>query len=625
MQNSDISKRETTYYESLNEYKRISTVEVSIGNRPVGGHNPIRLQSMTSIDTNNIEAVTAQSKRIIDAGGDYVRITAQGIKEAEALKIIKEKLHSDGYDNPIVADIHFNPKAAEVSARYIEKVRINPGNYVDKRISGETQYSDKEYVAELEKTRQNLKSLFDVCKRNNVAIRIGVNHGSLSQRVMSRYGDTPEGLVMSLIEFLQICIAEDFHNIVLSIKASNTRVMVQACRMLVAKMKEMGKCYPIHLGVTEAGEGEDGRLKSAIGIGTLLIDGIGDTVRVSLTEDPEFEIPVARTIVDYCTQSIKTEIPAIATLPYDPFSYSRRNTMTVHNIGGGKLPVVFASVGTSGLQVFNRKPDYLIFESTPDTTLFDKYAETIPDIIVPYEYWLNTGKGIPMHRIDAFHQHKLHDTINIVNIGLHELHEISKIANLPNVVLMLDAGLGVAYRNLRAAVVYLQQQSILNPFVATLRTDIANTETFQITSSAGLGGMFIDGLADGICIINPLLKPQFISATSFGILQASRVRFSKTEYISCPSCGRTLFDIQTAVKEIRKRTGHLPNLKIGVMGCIVNGPGEMADADYGYVGAGRGLITLYKEKEVVRKNIPADRAVDELIELIKENGDWKEA
>lgn len=614
----------TTYYNSLTKYSRIETVEVSIGNRPVGGKNPIRLQSMTSIDTNDIEAVVAQTQRVIDAGGDYVRITAQGIKEAEALHVIKQQLLKNGYDNPLVADIHFNPKAAEVSAQYIEKVRINPGNYVDKRVNAEMHYTDEEYVAELDKTRQNLQSLFSVCKEKGVAIRIGVNHGSLSQRVMSRYGDTPEGLVMSLIEFLQICIAEDFHSIVLSIKASNTRVMVQACRMLVAKMKEMGRCYPIHLGVTEAGEGEDGRLKSAIGIGTLLIDGIGDTVRVSLTEDPECEIPVARQIVDYCAKQDTIDFKTIENLSYNPFSYSRRNTMTVHQTGGGKLPVVLAYADNSTSIDFIQKPDYFLFESYPGNDVFDSFNSIVPNCILPFKDWKTNGKGFPLFSVNEFVENEKHDICNFVKIDYQDIDTIVDFANNATVIFILEAKTGVAYRELRAGVELLNQRGIQNPVIVSMNQDIPDKESFQITSACGVGGMFIDGLADGICLKNIKLDASVVSATSFGILQASRVRFSKTEYISCPSCGRTLFDIQKAVKEIRQRTGHLPNLKIGVMGCIVNGPGEMADADYGYVGAGRGLITLYKEKEVVRKNIPADKAVDELIELIKENGDWND-
>jgi (E)-4-hydroxy-3-methylbut-2-enyl-diphosphate synthase len=614
----------TTYYNSLTKYSRIDTVEVKIGNRPVGGKNPIRLQSMTSIDTNNIEAVVAQTQRIVDAGGDYVRITAQGLKEAESLKTIKEQLLEKGYSNPLVADIHFNPKAAELAAEYIEKVRINPGNYVEKRTINEVHYTDEEYENELVKIRQNLHTLLSICKKNGVAIRIGVNHGSLSQRVMSRYGDTPEGLVMSLIEFLQICIAEDFHSIVLSIKASNTRVMVHSCRLLIAKMKEMGCCYPVHLGVTEAGEGEDGRLKSAIGIGTLLTDGIGDTVRVSLTEEPEFEIPVARQIVDYCTKQDDSIYNTIESLPYDPYSYSRRTTLMVDAIGGGKIPVVLAYADNAKPTDFKQKPDYFIFEKYPGNEIYSIFASVVPNVILPFTDWKQNGKGFPLFTLQEFLQNDHHAICNFIKISYKDIESLSKDLDLKTVVFILDSVSGVGYRELRAAVVELQKRGILNPIIIATTYSESNKETFQIATACGLGGMFIDGLADGICLTNKALDASVVSFTSFGILQASRVRFSKTEYISCPSCGRTLFDIQTTVKEIRQRTGHLPNLKIGVMGCIVNGPGEMADADYGYVGAGRGLITLYKEKEVVRRGVPANKAVDELIELIKEHGDWKE-
>jgi len=621
--NSNTVKNMSTYYNSLTEYKRIETVEVSIGNRPVGGRNPIRLQSMTSVDTNDIAAVVAQTQRVVDAGGDYVRITAQGIKEAEALKTIKQQLLENGYDNPLVADIHFNPKAAEVSALYIEKVRINPGNYVDKRASSEIRYSDEEYNAELIKIRQNLKTLLSICKDKGVAIRIGVNHGSLSQRIISRYGDTPRGLVVSLIEFLQICIAEDFHAVVLSIKASNTRVMVQACRMLIAKMKEMGRCYPVHLGVTEAGEGEDGRLKSAIGIGTLLIDGIGDTVRVSLTEEPECEIPVARQIVDYCTKHDNTvTFNNIHTFPFDPFSYNRRKTFPVHQIGDGRLPVVLAFADNAKPSDFIQKPDYLIFESYPGDAILEQFNAVVPYSILPFIHWKQTGKGFPLFTLDEFAGNEKHQTCNFVKINYQDIDTLGDVANHPSVVFIVEAVSSVAYRELRVVVVALQLKNIQNPVIVFTKSSVTDKETFQINAACSVGGMFIDGLADGICLNGTSFEAPVLSATSFGILQASRVRFSKTEYISCPSCGRTLFDIQKAVKEIRERTGHLSNLKIGVMGCIVNGPGEMADADYGYVGAGRGLITLYKEKVVVRKNIPAHKAVDELIDLIKENGDW---
>jgi len=367
------------YCQSLTKYKRIKTVAVSIGNCPLGADNPIRLQSMTSVDTNDTSGVVAQIIRIIEGGGDYIRLTAQGVREAENLKIIKKLLLEQGYDNPLVADIHFNSKAAEVSALYVEKVRINPGNYVDKRTSADVHYTDEEYAVELDKIRKNIQPLLKICKEHRVAIRIGVNHGSLSQRVMSKYGDTPLGLVMSLIEFLQICIEQDFHSIVLSIKASNTRVMVQACRLLMVKMKEHGRCYPVHLGVTEAGEGEDARLKSAIGIGTLLVDGIGDTIRVSLTEDPEVEIPVARQIVEYCTNKKDTQhLNAITKLPYNPFSYTRRKTALVHHIGGNKLPVVLAHVDENNIPSdFTQKPDYFVFESYPGDKIFAEFTSVL--------------------------------------------------------------------------------------------------------------------------------------------------------------------------------------------------------------------------------------------------------
>lgn len=615
------------YFENLNTYQRIATKEVIIGNRPVGGANPVRLQSMTNTDTNDVAATVEQCIRIVDAGGDYVRITAQGVKEAETLNSIKQELLKRGYTNPIVADIHFNPKAAEVSAQFIEKVRINPGNYTDKRNAGQLSFSDEEYTAELDKIRQNLKPLLDVCREKRVAIRIGVNHGSLSQRVMSRYGDTPLGLVMSLIEFLHICRAEDFHQLVLSIKASNTRVMLQACRLLVQKMKEEGFCYPVHLGVTEAGEGEDGRLKSAAGIGTLLVDGIGDTVRVSLTEAPEAEIPVARKIVDYCAAGGHVDSAiAIHKLPYNPFEYTRRQTIAVNQIGGGRLPIVIGSVDSSvTIDGYLQKPDYLLFSQDPGKKIFDEVSRVTPNCILPYGS-NSKGLGYPLFSIDEFLRvNDHHDSCNFVKVACSDVKRLSSIPAGSPVVLLLEAPAGVSMRLFRAAIVTMEKIGVRFPVVLKVTNASADLETFQVQTACDAGGLFLDGLADGIWIESTGNIDQTITSNvAFGILQATRARFTRTEFISCPSCGRTLFDIQTTVKEIRQRTGHLSNLKIGIMGCIVNGPGEMADADYGYVGAGRGLITLYKDREVVKRNIPEHKAVDELIELIKVSGDWKE-
>ncbi len=614
----------TQYYDSLTSYQRISSLEVTIGDRPIGAQNPIRLQSMTCTDTNDIDATVAQSERVIRAGGDYIRITAQGIKEAEALHLIKQRLIADGYTNPIVADIHFNPKAAEVASQYIEKVRINPGNYIDKRGNGEVHYTDEEYAAEIEKIRLNLKPLLQKCNQHGVAIRIGVNHGSLSQRVMSRYGDTPMGLVVSLLEFLQICEAESFYNVVLSIKASNTRLMVQACRLLVQKMKENGRVYPVHLGVTEAGEGEDGRLKSAVGIGTLLIDGIGDTVRVSLTEAPETEIPVARKIVDYCTQTNTTSIPEFNSLPYNPFEFQRRRTSQIHQIGGTKIPVVISVVkDQSSSVVLSRKPDFFIFKEKPTVQQFKLYNNLVPQVIVPFSFWQEAGVGFPFFSCKEFLQTTQHHSqCNFVYISIDDIIHLEQFKQCNNVVFLLSAKGNVAMREYRALIVLMMQSGIQLPVVLCNEQSTDNNEEYQIRAACDVGGLCIDGLVDGICIDNEKFSLEQNTLLALSLLQACRLRFSKTEYISCPSCGRTLFDIQKSVKEIRQRTGHLPNLKIGIMGCIVNGPGEMADADYGFVGAGRGLITLYKDREVVKRNIPADKAVDELIALIKENGDW---
>lgn len=598
-------------------YSRVATHQVPVGNVTIGGDKAIKLQSMTTTDTNNVDATVAQVKRIFDAGADLVRITAQGVKEAEKLRLIKAQLVDDGYTKPLVADIHFNPKAAVVAAEYVEKVRINPGNYVDSKRFKQLEYTDEEYSQELEKIRANLKPLLSVCKKHGTAIRIGANHGSLSDRIMSRYGDTPMGLVMSLVEFLRICREEGFFNVVLSIKASNTRVMVQSCRLLVSMMRDEGFVIPLHLGVTEAGEGEDGRIKSAVGIGALLMDGIGDTVRVSLTEDPECEIPVAKAIVDYC--SADASIESTCNFQVDPFSYKRRETDAVCSVGGSNPPVVVADL-RGGLQVDNY-PDYVIV---------DQFVKTIPSNcgqIVPLQCWDASLEGLawPLLTVEEYQRSNPKNSQCFLLVDADEL-DVSGITQLSAETLVLFVYSSRRdFRKQRSFVFRLIKAGIKHPVVFMNEYDEPAVGDLQIKAACDLGSVMIDGLCDGILLRNSHGTVRAAVELSYSLLQASRLRMSKTEYISCPSCGRTLFDIQDTVKRIKTQTSHLKNLKIAVMGCIVNGPGEMADADYGYVGSGPGKVSLYKEQEVIKRNVRSDEALGVLIEMIKEHGDWRDA
>lgn len=614
-----------SYIKSLTNYSRVKTREVAIGNKPVGGNNSIRLQSMTSTNTNEIQATINQVIRIVDRGADYVRITAQGPREAENLMLIKSRLLKSGYNNPIIADIHYSPEAALISSKYIDKVRINPGNYIDKKKFEQIEYTDEEYQAELDRIKINLRPLLEECKKNNTCIRIGVNHGSLSDRIMSRYGDTPLGMVMSLMEFLQVCKDEDFYTVVLSIKASNTRVMVQACRMLIAMMSEQNECFPLHLGVTEAGEGEDGRIKSAVGIGALLSDGIGDTVRVSLTEDPEEEIPVAEKIVCYALE--KTDhmpLPEFDAGIINPYEFVRRKSFSIINIGNGKTPVVIANS-------LNQKYEGSIY--TPEYVLLDTYDHTLPPNIlqiIPVRYWVKTNtQTFPLFELSEYvNAPAKSDQLNFVKTNYSEFDEIiqKSIANDPAVVFVVEPNSKNIIGGWRSFIFNCIKHSVKNPIVVSNSYSDNNLEDFQLKSASDFGAIFIDGLADGLLLSNEgNVTSAEVTGTAFSILQASRTRYVKTEYISCPSCGRTLFNLQATAKMIRERTMHLKGLKIGIMGCIVNGPGEMADADYGYVGASHGHVTLYKEKKVMKTNVPSHQAVDELINLIKEHGDWVDA
>jgi len=639
--NSDIN-----YCKNLFGYERFKTHEVRIGNLVLGGVNPIRLQSMTTTDTMNTEGTVEQSIRMIDAGCELVRITAPSKNEAENLAVIKNQLNEKGYHTPLVADIHFTPNAAEIAAGIVEKVRVNPGNYADKKKFEEIVYTSESYDAELKRIRERFTPLVLLCKKNNTAMRIGTNHGSLSDRILSRYGDTPLGMVESAMEFIRICRDHDFHDIVISMKASNTLVMVQAYRLLVNHMMKEGMSYPLHLGVTEAGDGEDGRIKSAVGIGTLLEDGLGDTIRVSLTEAPEAEIPVARMLAErYAHRSNHDPIEEVS-VPVMPFEHSRRHTATILNIGGKNVPrvvmdfshrneITAASLFAVGcnysvpLDKWNLTDLACDFIFIGDKTISFEIPGTL-GIIQNFGSWSSNPTSerhyplLSWMEFESLKGSRIASDLIFVQASIHDLNDasIEKISRAENAVLMLATTNQHGMAELRAAFFKLMNANCDVPVIAYRSYSDLNEDQFMLYSATDLGALLIDGLGDGIMISAPEIPMQKVNATAFGILQATRTRISKTEYISCPSCGRTLFDLQETTAKIREQTSHLKGVKIGIMGCIVNGPGEMADADYGYVGTGQGKITLYKEKNVVKKNVPEENAVAELIELIKEGGDW---
>lgn len=658
------------YCESLTSYKRLLTKEVSIGDLLLGNGNPIRVQTMTTTDTMDTKATVEQSIRCIEAGAELIRITAPSKNEAENLLQIKNALRQRGYSTPIVADIHFTPNAAEISARIIEKVRVNPGNYADKKKFEQLDYTDAAYAEEIERIRERFTPLVKICKEYGTAMRIGTNHGSLSDRIMSRYGDTPVGMVESAMEFLRIARNESYHNIVLSMKSSNPQVMVQAYRLLISTMyQEFGEIYPLHLGVTEAGDGEDGRIKSAVGIGTLLEDGIGDTIRVSLTEDPEFEIPVCKDLAKrYWTFSEKKSmVPVIEKLPYDPFSYQRRKTFAVSNIGGKQVPVIVADLS----KIDKLTPEHLqsigysYDERTDKWTIADAAADyvftgnqlldfalpgTLKVIVFPAT-WQEAGDKstyFPIFSDKGFVEASIKsEQLNFVMVDcyndetpVNDTTFLDYIANDPTVVICLSSTNNNAMQSVRRMFLELMQRDINNPVLLITDSSWKTPDEHLIHFATETGALLLEGLGDGICLgysssasmQNLQVKGrtylpvkdvyQFTNNTAFSILQATRTRISKTEYISCPSCGRTLFDLQETTARIRAVTSHLKGLKIAIMGCIVNGPGEMADADFGYVGSGPGKITLYKGKEIVRRNVNSDIAVDELIKLLKENNAW---
>lgn len=646
MSNNRLSDHQ--YIKSLTQFKRVKSREVTIGEIPLGGDNPIRIQSMTTTDTMDTEKTVAQSIRMIEAGCEYVRITAPSKKEAENLKAIKDSLRAKGYKTPLVADIHFTPNAAEIAAKIVEKVRVNPGNYADKKKFEDLEYTDETYTKELERIEERFTPLVKICKEEGIAMRIGTNHGSLSDRILGRYGDTPEGMVESALEFLRICEKHDFKNIVLSMKASNTQVMVQAYRLLLIKMAAEGMNYPLHLGVTEAGDGEDGRIKSAVGIGTLLEDGIGDTIRVSLTEEPEAEIPVAKALAErYENRGNHKLIPAINYNPINPYEYNRRAAKEVHNIGGKHHPVVFgdlsgrekitaASLFPFGYNYSVPLDKYNISDLACDYIFIGNNAVDfeIPGtlgLVTSAKNWQKQTEKprlYPLFSVDEYLDTDSYSPkLNFITARIEELSELfmETIESDPTAVLIIETDNEHGMAEQRRMFIEMMNNECTSPVIIKRSYANLTDDKFQLYSATDIGALFIDGLGDGIWIdAEKCGSKQFINSTSFGILQATRTRISKTEYISCPSCGRTLFDLQETTAKIRAQTSHLKGVKIGIMGCIVNGPGEMADADYGYVGTGPGKITLYKEKEVVRKNVPELEAVDALIDLIKQHGDWVE-
>lgn len=607
----------------FNYKRRVSSV-TKIGNTPLGGDNPIRIQSMTSTNTNDTENSVEQTIRIIEAGADYVRLTAQGVREAENLKNIKEEIRKRGYNTPLIADIHFNPRAAEAAAKYVEKVRINPGNFVDgAKVFEGKEFTDDEYAIEIEKIRTKLTSFLNICKEHNTAVRIGVNHGSLSDRILTRYGDTPEGMVESCMEFLRICLEQNFTDIAISMKASNTIVMTKAVRLLVQKMEDENLAFPLHLGVTEAGDGEDGRIKSAVGIGALLSDGIGDTVRVSLSEDPEFEVPVAKKMVNYILERANhPEIKATLNPKFSPFSAVKRKTYTVENVGGDKLPIVISNRANGNFE-FNVHflPDYIyVGKSLPAE------APRSISVIIDAEGWKEEKNTFPLFNKGNFEKIKDNKAaIKFLQIGYPDLSDdvISLLKTDKSIVVIISTNHKNGVGEQRAFIHTLMNNDCATPVVLNRKYNENLAEDIQIKAAIDCGTVLLDGFGNGIMLENEgNIPPKDVDSYAFGILQAARVRTTKTEYISCPSCGRTLFDLQSTVARVKESTSHLKHLKIGVMGCIVNGPGEMADADYGYVGAEKGKISLYKRQDLIEKNIPSEQAVERLVELIKAHGDW---
>lgn len=627
------------FCEDLFNRKRFPTREVKVGITAIGGENPIRIQSMTTTDTMDTEGSVEQSIRMINAGCELVRLTAPSKKEAENLGVIKHALVSRGYNTPLVADIHFTPNAAEIAARLIEKVRVNPGNYADKKKFEEIVYDDASYAAELVRIEEKFTPLVLLCKQQGTAMRIGTNHGSLSDRILSRFGDTPEGMVASAMEFIEICRKNDYHELVISMKASNTLVMVQAYRLLVATMKREGMNYPLHLGVTEAGDGEDGRIKSAVGIGALLEDGIGDTIRVSLTEDPEFEIPVAQKLAEKFHSTEPFDLKYSSTAKIDYYSHTRMQSNEIQIIGGKHHPIVVADLSqktaikptnlfgfgyTYALELdkWNLQDQAADVLYIGDHTLTFEVPGTLR-VVQNYAMWNQHRKAeiLPFCTLSEW-AHLPKGQEAFVRISLDEAYDPETLPK-QHAVLVLETSDQQKTQKIRRFQYELIENKNDSPVILKLHYHSGEVEAVQLYAGSDAGIHFIDGFGDGLWITADIPNVA-INSLSFGILQATRTRISKTEYISCPSCGRTLFDLQETTAKIRLRTSHLKGIKIGIMGCIVNGPGEMADADYGYVGTGPGKINLYKEKTVMKKNVSEEEAVDALIQLIQDGGDWVE-
>ena len=632
------------YCNSLTDYSRFKTREVIVGTIGIGGDNPVRIQSMTTTDTMDTKETVEQSIRMIKAGSELVRITAPSKREAENLINIKKEIRNHGYSTPLVADIHFTPNAALIAAEIVEKVRINPGNYVDKKKFNLIEYNDESYALELDRIKDRFIPLVKVCKENDTAMRIGTNHGSLSDRILSRYGDTPLGMVESALEFVRICEEINYHNLIISMKASNTQVMVQAYRLAVAMMKKEGMNYPLHLGVTEAGDGEDGRIKSAVGIGSLLEDGIGDTIRVSLTEEPELELPVAKQLIDrYISRGKHANIPPIVEPPFQPYNYSKRKSLLINNIGMKQVPRVILDISKGDELLYKdlQNVGYKYSKNLDKWVIADQAVDYIYignkklDISLPgslyaiqnIQYWEKDKQTLPLFSLEEYLNYEGdRGLINFIDISTREFlsSDILKLKNDDSIVLLINTQNDHMVADIRRIFFELIKIEWKVPVIIKKEYYNITKDEFQLYSSTDIGSLLLDGFGDGIWLSSDFSNDTNIKL-SFGILQATRTRISKTEYISCPSCGRTLFDLQKVTSEIRSRTNHLKGVKIGIMGCIVNGPGEMADADYGYVGTGVGKISLYKGYEVVKRNISADIAVDALIELIKANGDWVES
>ncbi|PWJ58899.1 (E)-4-hydroxy-3-methylbut-2-enyl-diphosphate synthase [Dyadobacter jejuensis] len=661
MRIDDTSDRKSGIYcPSLTQYTRRKTIAVQIGDLPLGSDYPIRIQSMTTVDTMDTQGSIEEVIRMVDSGCEYVRITAPSVKEAQNLENIRNGLRKRGVHVPLIADIHFTPNAAELAAKIVDKVRINPGNYADRKRFEVIDYSEESYAAELVRIRQKFVPLISICKEYGTAMRIGTNHGSLSDRILSRYGDTPLGMVESALEFLRICEEHVYYNIVLSMKSSNTQVMVEAYRLLVERMDAEGlKPYPLHLGVTEAGEAEDGRIKSAVGIGTLLEDGLGDTVRVSLTEAPENEAPVAKTLVDRYVKRLPHEpIPPLTKIPINPYQYTRRHTQEWGNIGSGNVPRVVADYSQIKLEKYDQLKavghfylpvpdkwamndqgaDYIYTGQQPAAFMLPNGLKEIMDI----DRWaLSDDKAnkYPMFTAQQWMHRglaEISENLNFVRCTIHDFSEdlLQCLKSYPNLVLVLSSHNQHAMAEMRRVFFLLLEHELPIPVIIERNYSAYLGDALTLYSATDIGGLLIDGLGDGL-MLSPDLPEEAtaeqnldalksFNGIAFGILQAARTRMSKTEYISCPSCGRTLFDLQETTAMIRRHTEHLKGVKIGIMGCIVNGPGEMADADYGYVGMGKDKISLYRGQQVIKKSVHTDFAVKELIELIKEDGRWIE-